>query len=73
MVSFLLLFIRNLKILVEKSTKFSFLAFIVSNLDKSFIIIYKLFKFSVVIFDIITKRNLSQIFDLGPSYFFNVI
>ena len=50
-----------------------FFAVIVLNLDNSFDIIYKLFKFGVIILAIITEGTVSQIFDLGLSSFFYAI
>ena len=50
--------------------KFSFFPFIILNLDNSVIIICKLFKFGVVILDIIMEGTVSQICDLGLNYFF---
>ena len=50
--------------------KFSFLSVIFVDLDNSFDIIYKLFKFGVVILDIIMEGTVSQNFYLGPSSFF---
>ena len=39
------------------------------NLDNSINIIYKVFKFGVVILHIIMEGTVSQIFNLGPSSF----
>ena len=49
--------------------KLSFFIVIFLNLDNSFDIIYKLFKFGVVILDIVTEGTVSQIFDLMSSSF----
>ena len=40
------------------------------NLDNSFDVIYKLFKFGVITLAILTETTESQIFDFGPSSFF---
>ena len=59
------------EIYVAKSTQIFILAIIFLNLQNSFNIMYKLFKFGVVTPDIITEGTVSQmIFDLGPSCYF---
>ena len=70
MASFMLLLIMNFKYRKQIIQKFSFFASIFLNLDNSVDILYKLFKFGVIILYTITEGTVSQIFYLGLSSFF---
>ena len=56
----------------QNSTKIQFISFTSLNVDSSFYIKDRLFKFSVVVLGIITEETVSQMFYLGPSFLFYV-
>ena len=59
-----------IKIYALKSVKILFFAYIFLNLDNSINIVHRLLKFSIAILEMITEGTVSQIFYLGPSFYF---
>ena len=70
MVLFILFLIKNLKLKLLNSIEILIFHLIFFNVDNSVNITYKPFKFGVVIFDTIIEGNVSQIFHLGPRFYF---
>ena len=70
MIPFILLLIENLKLQVVNNREILIFQFIFLNVDNSVNIIYKPFRFCVVIFDTIMEGTVSQIFYLGPHFYF---
>ena len=52
----------------QNGTKIQFISFISLNVDSSFNIKDRLFKFSVLVLVMITEGKLSQILYVGPSF-----
>ena len=69
MVLVISLLIRNLKTQVAKSTEFFIFFNHFFKFDNSLNIIYKHFRFGLIILDVTTEGTMSQLFYLGPSSF----